>query len=494
MKVKKTIKKTVAAFMCLIMVFTCFATSASAATNWPAISTSKYIKVYTISTGNNTTAYTSSSLSTKKGTIYASDEIYVYSINNQYVYCSYPTSKGRKYAYIPTSAITSNNWSHVTSTARAKITTYKRASTSSSYGSIYSGDQVIAIASNGNFVQVIYPAGNHYKMAWITKNNYNSYVAPKANYSTPLTSGTSYYITPKCAQNKVLDCNGAGKANGTNIQIWDKANVPNQKFKAVSAGNGYYYFVDNNSGRVLDINGGVAENFTNCQLWEYNGTNAQLFRLVSAGDGYYYMVSKINSNYQLDVNGAYSDNGTNVQLYWKNTSDAQKFKFTAVSNATNTSNNTMTNALYKINVSGSKITCGFDGYKNTKGRHEGIDFKNYNGASVYSLTSGVITRITYGSNGSSGLSTIAIYDSSSDKTVVYLHTAPVSGLKAGQNVSKGQKIATESWRGVSSANGGHTHVEVRNGRKTAAAKSVNDYNLENPNPTSFWQSKGYIVK
>lgn len=110
------------------------------------------------------------------------------------------------------------------------------------------------------------------------------------------------------------------------------------------------------------------------------------------------------------------------------------------------------------------------------------------------MTDGVVTRVAKGYSGSSGLSTIAIYNSATGKTVIYLHTAPVSGLWAGQSIKKGQKIATESWRGVSSSSGAHTHVEVRNGKQMYAAKSVNDPVLNNANPTSFWNSQGYNIK
>lgn len=157
------------------------------------------------------------------------------------------------------------------------------------------------------------------------------------------------------------------------------------------------------------------------------------------------------------------------------------------------STNTMSNALYQINSTTSKLTCNFDGYVNTKGRHEGIDFAYKIGAKVYSLTDGKIIRIEMGKTGSSGLSTIAIYNEQSNKTVIYLHAAPLADLKVGTYVSKGQQIATESWRGMSSQKSAHTHVEVRDGQRKYAATSVNDSKLDNSNPYAFWISQGYKV-
>lgn len=145
-------------------------------------------------------------------------------------------------------------------------------------------------------------------------------------------------------------------------------------------------------------------------------------------------------------------------------------------NSSSVSNTRLSYGLYKN--SSARISCGFDGYTTTSGRHEGIDFVCYNGAPVYSLTAGTVVRVAYGSNGSRGLSTIAIYDRAANKTVVYLHANPVS-LRAGQSIAKGQKIATQGWRGVSSSSGSHTHVEVRNGKQGYAAKSVEDPVLNN---------------
>lgn len=77
------------------------------------------------------------------------------------------------------------------------------------------------------------------------------------------------------------------------------------------------------------------------------------------------------------------------------------------------------------------------------------------------------------------------------KTLIYLHAAPKSAVTVGDAISKGEVIADEAWRGVSSSSGAHTHIEVRNGRQTHAAVSVGDPNLENPGPTSSWHSQGY---
>lgn len=142
-------------------------------------------------------------------------------------------------------------------------------------------------------------------------------------------------------------------------------------------------------------------------------------------------------------------------------------------------------------ATGGYITAGFDGYVNTPGRHEGIDIRKEISSPVKALISGKVIRLTRGYTGGSGLSQIAVYNATLNKTVVYLHTKPLDSLAVGQTVSRGQQIAVESWRGISSSSAHHTHVEMRLGYQTSAAKSVGDPVLDNPNPTTFWASQGY---
>ncbi|WP_214413179.1 peptidase inhibitor family I36 protein [Sphaerisporangium fuscum] len=152
----------------------------------------------------------------------------------------------------------------------------------------------------------------------------------------------------------------------------------------------------------------------------------------------------------------------------------------------------MSYALYQ--TGGGHISCPFDGYVHTRGRHEGIDIARSIGSDVHALVSGQIINVVRGANGGSGLSTIAIYNASLNKTIIYLHSAPLSSLRVGQQISRGQVIADEAWHGVSSSGAAHTHVEMRPGRQTLAAKSVGDPVLSNPNPNSFWVSQGYNVR
>ena len=145
---------------------------------------------------------------------------------------------------------------------------------------------------------------------------------------------------------------------------------------------------------------------------------------------------------------------------------------------------------------GGKISTHFDGYRYTDGRHEGIDIVKGIGAPVRALVAGKVINVNPGKRGrncSCDVSLIAVYNSTVDKTVIYLHSAP--SVSIGQTITKGQQIGVEDWRGVSTSSGTHTHVEMRLGAQKYAAVSVGTspaaLKLDNPDPTTFWNSQGY---
>jgi murein DD-endopeptidase MepM/ murein hydrolase activator NlpD len=254
-----------------------------------------------------------------------------------------------------------------------------------------------------------------------------------------------------------------------------------------------YYFNSNQAGSVSDFPTSVGD---------YGTTQPSCYDFKGAGNG----KGKCVKNNAASV---WNRSSKTVRVYFNSGYDgaSQDFKTGAKGNLnatlknenashkigpTSASRTNLSYSLYKLG--GGRITCGFDGYVNTPGRHEGIDIARGVGSPVRALVAGKVLNIVRGANGSGGLSTIAVYNATYDKTVVYLHSAPLSSLSVGQSVSRDQRIATEAWRGISSSSAAHTHVEMRLGRRTLAAKSVNDPHLDNPDPTSFWKARGYTVR
>jgi len=197
------------------------AASAASTSAYDILNTSKYAKVYTLSTSGRTTPYTSKYLSTRGSVTYGrsssayidnrADELYLCDVgvtNGKYwAYVSYPIDSRRAYAYIPLSAITSNNGSHAKTQSSGKFyCSYRKGySTSSSYY-VAKGDTVYLIATSGSQYQILYPiSGGKWRIGWCSASNYNTYCGTKTtapsvtpnNNTSGLVDVTSYFAGKK---------------------------------------------------------------------------------------------------------------------------------------------------------------------------------------------------------------------------------------------------------------------------------------------------------
>jgi len=143
---------------------------------------------------------------------------------------------------------------------------------------------------------------------------------------TAVSAGSTYTLV-RDGSGKCLDVNGAGTADGTNIQQWTCNGTGAQSFRVDSLGSGQVRLVNPSSGKCVDLDGAGTSNGTNVQLWTCNGTVAQSWVLQDQGGGFTRLMNP-HSGKCLDVNGAGSADGTNVQLWTCNTSTAQRWSFT----------------------------------------------------------------------------------------------------------------------------------------------------------------------
>ena len=314
----------------------------------------------------------------------------------------------------------------------------------------------------------------------------NVYASDVQGTLSSVTNGV-YTIKTSTNSSYVMDVYGSGVDNGTNIALYKSTGANNQKYKITKV-KSYWYKIEAECGKVLDVKGANKNKGANIQLWDYNGSDSQLFCFYKTSGNTYFIQNRLGC--VIDISGGKALNAKNIHTWTYGGGGSQKWSLAS----TKFNKVTVTKLSYGLyKNSSARITCGFDGYNRKSGKHEGIDIHCKIGAPVYALTDGVVVRVSYGSCGTDGLSTIAIYNKATNKTVVYLHSAPSSSLKAGQTVIRGQRIGIESWRGISSSSEAHTHVEVRNGRTGYAAKSLDDFKLDNQNPTSFWKSQGYTI-
>lgn len=201
----------------------------------PSFAAGETRKCYTISS-SNTTAYSNTGLSTKLGTIYPTDELTILDVTGSYCRVTYPTSNGSKTGYIPTSSILTGTSSSNKKTATAKITTYRRNSTSNTYGSISKGDVVSILGTKGSYTQVKYPVSGGYKYAFITTSDANKYLGTGSSttssssaWQTPMSNmvvcGNDWgeYYAPKAAAGRPNHCGIDVKSSSGNTAIYAAA-------------------------------------------------------------------------------------------------------------------------------------------------------------------------------------------------------------------------------------------------------------------------------
>jgi surface antigen len=173
------------------------AISASAATTskLPSLSSSKYIRCYTLASSGKVYAYTSSSLTTKKSGYWidcSTDECYIVAVSGNAVKVSYPIGNGKRSTqWFRRSDFTATNISGslTTKTITANITSYTRPG-GSSYGYAGKGDSIYVLGTSGNYTQIIYELSSGlWKMGWVKTATLNQ--STKTTTTTTNTSKTT---------------------------------------------------------------------------------------------------------------------------------------------------------------------------------------------------------------------------------------------------------------------------------------------------------------
>jgi N-acetylmuramoyl-L-alanine amidase len=226
--------------------------------------------------------------------------------------------------------------------------TYNRDKTSRYYGmarlvNVNSGkalDVYGAIAKSGTNVQQ-YTANDSAAQWW------------RLVQDAKATGRSGYLLRSALLGDFVLDVNGGGLANGTNVQIWASNGTAAQRFTFVAledeksdpwmtsgvaklatehasdlADGTYVISASGNVRSVLDVYAGSKQNGGNVQVWASNNTSAQRWVVSTsvASDGTpWRTVRNVGSGKVLDVYAAGTAAGTNVQQYASNNSNAQRW-------------------------------------------------------------------------------------------------------------------------------------------------------------------------
>lgn len=121
---------------------------------------------------------------------------------------------------------------------------------------------------------------------------------------------------------------GVKNRNGANAELWGILGDPDHVFTVKWLGNGFYKIkLKSSDNKCLDVdNAGTAEG-TNVQQWEDNGTDAQQWVISERDDGIGYTLQARCSGYYLDVDNGNTANGTNIRMWSGNGTMAQRWYF-----------------------------------------------------------------------------------------------------------------------------------------------------------------------
>lgn len=187
--------------------------SVYAGTSLPAISSSRYVASYTRSSNGRVYAYKDASLSQKTGGYIecSTDECRIIEIRGNSVKVSYPVPGSRKTAWFNREEFTYRDLASYGAkkrfTSSKKVTTYKWKKKANTFGYIASGDVCYLIRgdSSSDWLQVIYPTGNTYKMAWVKGDDIRNVIWPPS--SSANTSSNSNTSSPSNRKHVVTNSN-----------------------------------------------------------------------------------------------------------------------------------------------------------------------------------------------------------------------------------------------------------------------------------------------
>lgn len=353
----KTMKRALSLLLVMVTLCSMIAAPALAAstTGFDILTSSNYAKTFTLSSSGKTIPYTNSNLSTRGTVTYGdssssyidngADELYILDVGSTngtyWAYVSYPTTSGRVKAYIPLSAITSNNAGHnkTTSTGKFYCSLRENSSTSSSYY-VAKGDTVYLIATTASKYQILYPISNgKWRLAWCSASDYHKYCGSTGNSGNTgstvqiSTSGTttnpvsgSFVRIRYSVNNRYLDVPAEGISdNGTQLQIWDYApGNQNQIFQLTDTGKGWY-ITSLQSGKIIEVRDSSHDDCAQVAQWDKHSLACARWDIVKNSDGTVSFRNRESGKYLNVYGGGNAGNGTKMIQYHDDNTYAMRF-------------------------------------------------------------------------------------------------------------------------------------------------------------------------
>ncbi|WP_327723351.1 alpha-L-fucosidase [Streptomyces europaeiscabiei] len=136
--------------------------------------------------------------------------------------------------------------------------------------------------------------------------------AKPALVSTTLPGNGTVYRLVALHSGKVADVEGAGTANGTNVDQWRWLNQANQKWTFTNTGDGYYKIKSVGNGKLLEVAGLSRADGSNVGIWGDARAPQQHWSVTPTGDGNYVLINRY-SGLSLGVDEGSTADGANVE-------------------------------------------------------------------------------------------------------------------------------------------------------------------------------------
>lgn len=131
----------------------------------------------------------------------------------------------------------------------------------------------------------------------------------------------TYLIASAQNQNKVLSVDNNRNTSGTNILLWNRAEIPYRQFKFTYKGDGYYTIQNMGSGLYLSATGQGGASGTNVE----QSSTATLWQVLPDGAGGYYITPNCSSTACLDLYTGIPQNGKNIEIWNYNMKGSQRW-------------------------------------------------------------------------------------------------------------------------------------------------------------------------
>lgn len=264
--------------------------------------------------------------------------------DDDWVYGSYPTPQGRVSRWFYGGEIFSDQYSaNSTAYANGNQYVFRTRGSNARLGSISNGEEVIVVANDGQWSQIVYRLdnGKGYKMGWVPSAAVGSRTMPSSPQRNPqqlqrqVSADTSlsgnYYIVPETNGDYSLDVKGGGAApEQTDIQLFNKHGGDAQIFELQRVSGDWYVIKHERTGYVINVAFGNHSNGTGVWLYRYDGTDSCLWRFLKKDNGSYQIESKLPTNpiLELQNNNAYP--GGRIQLWQHHNGQAGMWKLIPV--------------------------------------------------------------------------------------------------------------------------------------------------------------------